>query len=135
MQWLIDIIKAWVQAQGYLTDGYVNRGDPAIIDFDMGDLIMDWGIHYLDLSAIVPEGVKAVHLFFYFISANAGTCMWLMSSDCVNCWSALGGTTQVAGIEYDKDGPVALGPDRRIKYSAGSPPITSVAILVRGWWF
>ena len=55
MQWLIDIIKEWIIAQGYLTKGYVKRDDPVNADFAMGDFTKDGTWHDLDLSSIVPE--------------------------------------------------------------------------------
>lgn len=129
MQWLIDLV---IKAIG-VPPCYVNRGDATGTDFTMADLTMDWGVHYLDLSGIIPEGATAVHLYFAFVANAAGTCMWLQPSDCVHCFSALGMTSQVANIEIDCDGFVALGPDRKIKYQGGAPPMTAVFIHVRGW--
>lgn len=60
MQWLIDIAKAAMV--DYLADNprYVDRGDPATYDFDLGDLTADEFWHDLDLSGIVPTEAKAV---------------------------------------------------------------------------
>ncbi|GAI52663.1 unnamed protein product, partial [marine sediment metagenome] len=33
MQWLIDIVKEWIEAQGYLLYSFVDRGDLASVDF------------------------------------------------------------------------------------------------------
>jgi len=135
MQWLINAIKEWVLEQGYLTAGYVDRGDPATQDYAAGDLTKDGAWHDLDLSAIVPAGAKAV--LFSARLRNTGTTKWLQlrKNGNANSWNVAIALTQVAVLYYDADLVVPVDTDRKINYATSSTGWIDIRLTVKGWWF
>lgn len=135
MQWLIDIIQEWVQAQGYLTAGFVDRGDPAVPDFVITDLIKDDAWHEKKLSTIVPAGAKAVALNVLVI-ANAVTVKFeVRKKGNTNVTNISQMWPQVAFETVTADMIVACSEDRKIEYRADAIVWLSMDITVKGWWF
>ena len=56
---------------------YYDRGDPATVDFGLGDLTTDGTWRDLDLSSIVPDGTTAVAIFIHINDddANRSICL------------------------------------------------------------
>lgn len=135
MQWLIDIIKEWVIAQGYLTDGFVNRGDPAVVDYVTGDLIKDNAWHDLDLSAIVPENVKGVALYVSILELHIGTSVRFRKKGNTNPANVSRIYNQVAFEPNATDMTVPCDENRKIQYFASNVDFVILNITVKGWWY
>ncbi len=134
MQWLIDIIQAWVITLGYLTTGYIDRGEAAVFDFDKDDLTADADWHELDLSAIIPENAKLVHITGninygvvakHFAMRHTGYAEWTTINRV---------QTQVAGVTNFFEFSVKLDSNRKIEYILSDVAWTTVDFSIQGWW-
>lgn len=134
MQWLIDIVKAWIEAQGYLLTSFVDRGDPAAYDFTKLTLTSDGTWHVMDLSAIVPAGAKAVTLRSDLWNADVGIHLRMRTLGNTNLYNVSSAITQVAGIIIYNDHIIPLDTDRKIEYIMPSTTWIAVNITVKGWW-
>jgi len=145
MQWLIDIVKewieaqgyaleSWVQAQGYLTTGFVNRGDAAGYDFTLATLTADGVLHDLDLSGIIPAGTKAVLLQYSIRADDTDVNVNLKTKGFVNFYNATLLSTQTANVVMS--GTVVIMPDenRKCSYWIEAGTFDLVALTVGGWW-
>jgi len=113
---------------------YVDRGDPAAVDYEKEDLTIDGAWHELDLSAIVPAGAKAV-LFASRCEGNAVN--WKI------CIRKKGNTNTVnqacletirANVTRYRTGTVAVDVNRKVEYNADNQAWTTLSLTVRGWW-
>lgn len=135
MQWLIDIaieaMKAWFADYG----GYHERPHTISWDFSLVDFTMDETWRELDLSSIIPEGVKAVNVFASGVHADIHK--HLKVSPITN--EPQRGTTllrtKVATVA--EVGRIACGvtTDRKMYYSAEAPNWNSIQMQIKGWWF
>lgn len=146
MQWLIDIckaamtetinaLKAWVEAKGYLTAGFVDRGDPAAYDFELNYFVRNAQWHLLDLSGIVPENAKAVLLLAYSKATVINNDFMVRMHGNVNLYSRSQLRTFVADVAIFQDWVVNLDTDRKIDYKLDIGNWTAAGITVKGWWF
>lgn len=145
MQWLIDIIKAWViaqgyatvawvQAQGYLTHSFVDRGDPAAVDFDNVSLTADGTWRDLDLSAIVPAGAKAVLLAIDINDTLIARVARFRRAGNVNTKNVSEINMQVSGIEITADLVCPVSAARHIEYNLTFAAWIKTDLTVKGWW-
>jgi len=119
----------------YLKTGFIDRGDPAAVDFAYGDLTHDGAWRDLDLSGIVPAGAKAVSLFH---RQNTGTVLkhiYFRTKGNVNDKNVSKTFQQVANILRGKDHTIPLDADRKIQYESNIPIFSTCNITVKGWWF
>lgn len=135
MQWLIDIVKEWIITQGYLTAGFVDRGDPASKDFTLPNFTTDFTWRDLDLSAIVPEGAKAVLLRLGINAAVGNAYIFLRTKGNVNEINMSLSRTQYSGLQQDAEPTIPLGEDRVIQYKAKNVTWTVIDCVVKNWWF
>lgn len=135
MQWLIDIIKEWVQAQGYLTTGYVKRDDPAAPDFAIGDFIKDFAWHDLDLSSIVPEHAKKVQMELQVINTFIMKTVHFRPNGNTNTWVSSGVYTLVANNTHEVPIDVGLDEAQIIEYRCSALGWMAINLTVKGWWF
>jgi len=129
----IDVVQEWANDRFLQPPAYVSRGDPAAFDFAKPDLTLDDALHTLDLSGIIPANAKAVHIFMYIVCPGVGTCFWLYATPAVNYLNSLGVTAQIAGIEIDVDGLLAVTEAGLVEYSGVAVAYTTIQILVKGW--
>jgi len=134
MQWLIDIIKDWIVAEGYLKSSYIDRGDPFITDFEAGDLTTDGQWHDLDLSAIVPAGAKAVVFRVYVMNTTAMSDFRMRKNGNSNAKNTSELYTQVGNIVYTADMIVSPDTNRIIEYTAFLFGWTTLSLTIKGWW-
>ena len=135
MQWLIDLIKDWVNAQGFLSTAYVDRGDPADKDFAIGDLTVDYAWHDLDLSAIVPDGAKAIQIQIIALISSTTKFAYLRKKGNTNTRNVTTISTQVINKIAISDTLIACDTDRIIEYKIAAINFISFDILIRGWIF
>lgn len=141
MQPIIDIIyelsKKYIDA--YLATHpaigpYVDRGDPAVVDFHKGNFIHDGAWHTLDLSSIVPAGAVAIAFNARLASSIVGKAIQLRRHGNVNGIIRSMTATQVANISVWADMFAACDPDRKIDYKVTIDPWTVLELNVKGWW-
>ncbi len=135
MQWLIDIVKKWIIAQGYLTSGYVDRGDPAAYDFETEDFIQIGEWQTFDLSATVPEGAKAVLLMFLAIPVGVGRFIQFRRLGNSEIKVIAKTISVVTGVEFDAMLVVAVDDDRKIECRTSAAAFDVISVSICGWWF
>lgn len=137
MQWLIDIVKEWIQAQGYLLSSFVDRGDPHLPDYTLDDVSVDGSWHELDISEIVPTAAKAV-LFTSYLRTDSLDGFFKIrrhgNSDEQNSSTLL---TEAANVLNWADLASPIDTDRKIDYQFPSfylATVTDFKLVIKGWW-
>lgn len=115
--------------------GFRDRGDAAIPDFQVGDLITDAVFHDLDLSSIIASGAKSVVLRLIVTDDAAGSFIQFRNKDGTAGENKIAIRTQVSGVAIDGDIIVACDSSRVIQYSASDTTFNRIDIIVGGWWF
>jgi len=134
MQWLIDIIKEWVQSQSYLSTSFVDRGDPATADFNNIDFTKDGNWRDLDLSGIIPTSAKAAAISVSMIAVQTGLAFYLRTKGNVNSSNVAVGYTQVAYLAKGLDLVVPLNSNRECQYNVAPGTWLVLDVTVKGWW-
>ena len=135
MQWLIDLIKEWIIAQGYLTHGFVDRGDPAARDFVTGDFTTDGNWHDLDLSGIIPAGAKGICFICYIKDDLAAVFIDFRKKGNVNEENKSTIRSEAAGLWRYEDLTCAVSTDRKIEYKSTVTTFDFIRMTVKNWWF
>lgn len=130
MQWLIDLI---VEAIG-VPPTFIDRGDPAVVDFDKDDLTQNNAWHDLDLSGIIPSNATAVLLTIEIDSVFTQKKLWIRKNGNANTINKSQILTAVANGNRGADFTVPVGTDGIIEYLTSVPPWTRLDITVKGWW-
>lgn len=136
MSWesIIDQMKEWVEAQNYLTTSFIDRGDPAPWDFQLGDFIRDQTWRELDISAIVPANAKAIAMSVEVQSALIGRqfetrkvgIVWPIAISII--------VTQIANERMSQDFICPVDSNQKIEYWVDPDPWTFLNLTIRGWW-
>jgi hypothetical protein len=117
----------------YLTTGFVDRGDPSAADFTQASLTTDATWRDLDLSAIVPDGAKAVCLYVNVVDDTVNYVGFRKNGNSnANNISIV--RAQVANVAVAGILTVELSSARVIEYIASNVTFTTIAITVKGWW-
>ncbi|MBA7635827.1 hypothetical protein ES703_43431 [subsurface metagenome] len=130
MQWLIDLI---IEAIG-IPPTFIDRGDPATVDWTEAVLIEDGAWRDLDLSTIVPEGATAVALFARISGTLVGQQIFFRTKGNTHTINMAANRSQVADNENIEDLIVACDTNRVIQYKADADPWNWITITVKGWW-
>lgn len=133
MQWLIDVIKDWINTQGFLTSAFVDRGDPAAPDFTDVNFIQDDAWHEIDLSAIVPDNAKAVILTAVTLSDTATSSFTLRKNGNVNDTSVSRILTPLANTAFVADLTCPISTNRKLDYNAQNVTWHVLTLTVKGW--
>jgi len=134
MQWLIDIVLEKVAEVGYLTTSYVDRGGTDSPDFSLGDFIGDLSWNDLDLSAIVPEGAKAVAFSMAGMGSWASSAAKFRKKGNTYGFNVTSFVTPVADIEHSGDCMCGISADRKIQYNLLDVGWDDFYLTVKGWW-
>lgn len=113
---------------------FVDRGDPAAVDYVQANLTIDGAWHDLDLSAIVAAGAKAVLLKTRLQSANPGDKIRYRKNGNTNEVNTCGCEALRANVIRTRLGIVAIDTNKVIEYNADNIAWTTLDIVVRGWW-
>lgn len=135
MQWLIDIVKEWVEEWFATYAGYHDRGHKITWDLVIANMTMDGTWQLWDLSGIIPEGVKAVNVFG--TGTHADIHKHLKLSPITNA-SQRGETllrTKVANVAEVGRTAYAVTTDRKIYYNAEAPNWSAIQMQIKGWWY
>lgn len=135
MQWLIDIaikaMKDWYALYG----GFHDRGDPAAVDFVLANFEVDGNWHELDLSAIIPDGAKAVLFRADFEATTIEKAVWFRKPGNTNTINMSIPWTQVATAEKKEDYTCPISTDRKLEYNFRPAAWLKFDFVVKGWWF
>lgn len=112
---------------------YVDRGDPAAFDFQIGDLTLDGDMYDLNLSSIAPANTIIVHLRVAFQDVNEGTSVLFRKKGNSNEINLTILRMQVGGVTVDGDLWVACDSSRVIQYKCQGLAPSVFDITVRGW--
>jgi len=114
---------------------FVDRGDPAVYDYDKEDLTIDGAWHDMNLSTIVPEKAKAVFLVAHLMGNDIDWAIMFRKKGNVNEVVHGGMETIRANVERHRSSIVALDNNRVIQYKADNEPWATLSLAVKGWWF
>jgi hypothetical protein len=114
---------------------FVDRGDPAAVDFNAGSLTEDSAWHDLDLSSIVPVGAKAVLLRVGIAHGESiAKTFYIRENGNSNMGNVFTILTNVVGTWIYGDCIVALDSNRKAEYKFDSGGTWYSAVTVGGWW-
>jgi hypothetical protein len=130
MQWLIDLI---IEAIG-IPPVYIDRGDPAALDFLIGDFPVTDNWTMLDLSGIAPAGAKAVSMQVVIRATSTGRVLQFRRHGNVNAMAKKSILTQVGGVYCHGDLTVGCDSDRKVDYFRNLVGINYCHMIVTGWW-
>lgn len=155
-EWVIDIIKewvegkgyatqawvtaknyateAWVTAKGYLTHSYQDRGDPPGWDFFQASFTIDSAWHELDLSSIIPAGPSAALIRFIANPPVINMTIELRERGDVNVAALSVLRTTVGQVWHDTQLIVGLDSTRIIQYRITAGVWSGLFAVVNGWW-
>jgi hypothetical protein len=123
-----------VVSQTFGSGRFVDRGDPATVDWDESTLTIDGAWHDLDLSSIVPVGAVAVVL--HVTAYNDTSFLWLAFRKKGNtrAWNS-GSIYGFSDIPSACDLVVSLDSNRMIQYMGSNPSGANwCPVVVGGWW-
>ena len=131
---------AMIANKKYVDDrGYVDRGDPAAVDYVVGDLTTNDGAwHDLDLGAApanVPTGVKAVVLRVKLSDDAAGSLISFRKKGNSNDVATHVVRSQVIGVVTDGSHVVSCDSNQELQYLTTNTTFTIIDIVVTGWFF
>ena len=113
---------------------YVDRGDPDAYDFALTNLTADDAWRDLDLSGILPAGVRLAHLFLHVHCVEASIYSWLRENGNSN---EINVTRFCTGAERSPRGVsrlVRCDEDRKIEYRIAVATWIFYKIQVVGWF-
>ncbi len=113
---------------------YVDRGDPASVDFGIGDFEIDGAWHTLDLSAYIALTARAVLLDLDFDNTSANRHITIRKKGNVNNYNHFDVATKVAAQEEHAQAIVTPNSSREIEYKISGAGWTDLNFTVRGWW-
>lgn len=114
---------------------FVDRGDPAVVDFDQNDLTKDSNWYDLDLSSIVPANTKAILLSVFGAATATNKIIAFRKNGNANEYNAGRLDTQAAGVRLDSQILVACDSSRVVEYFASTATWLYIGITVCGWFF
>lgn len=131
MQAILEACYEYTKIQGI----YVNRGDMAAWDFTEPDFTSDGTWRDLDLSAIVPEHAKAVHIAIAIKNAAVGADFTFRRNGNVNTLSVVRSGTQVANVTFRASHLIPIDTNRIIEYNLSNLIWVTHRVMVIGWIF
>ena len=113
---------------------YHYRGDNQAYDFTVSNFTTDGDPHELDLSSIIPAGAIAAHIFLAIRDGAAESYILFLKKGTAYTRNRLFIQTQVANLEIEIEGIVALGADRKVKYISSNLAFDTINFEVKGWF-
>lgn len=114
--------------------GYHDRGDPADLDWDEGDLTADNDWHDLDLSGIVPDKATLVGIFTEVRDNLVNQIFRVRTKGNVNTRNRDQLITVLANVYNSGMLFVAPDADRIIQYRANNTTWTNIQLCITGWF-
>lgn len=113
---------------------FVDRGDPASIDFTLTSFTTDGTWRDFNLSSIAPAGAKAVLLRVDIRDDLTESVFQLRENGNSSIINVATLVVLVANIKHYADIIVSLDTNRIIEYFATNTTWTSINVTVAGWW-
>ncbi len=115
--------------------GFVDRGDPATVDFSVGDFITDNTWRDLDLSSIVTDSAAvAVVLHVTMNDGAAGSRFLFRKKGNSNSRAVAGTQTQVANVVLSADFTIPCDTNQIVQYLGDNLTFTAINVTVLGWF-
>ena len=115
--------------------GFQDRGNLTGYDFEVGDLTTDGNWHDLDLSSIIPAGTTAVILRVSIDDDVAGRVIIFRTNGNTDATYNIHSVKNFnANQVATEDVIVTCDENRVIEYQATNTTITTLNIVVSGWW-
>lgn len=127
-------VAAWYTGD-FGTPGLVNRGDPAIIDFDAGDFTIDSAWHTLDLSAIIPVATNAVLMRCRVRCDSSNRGIYFRTDGNVNTINRSQCQVVSANDDYYYDIVVPTAGLQTIEYLSNIAAFPVIELTVKAWLF
>ena len=113
---------------------YVDRGDPASVDFVYTDLTRDGAWHDLDLSSIIPTTARAILIELDIESAHTDNHFLFRKDGNTYNINHTGAVTKANNKDQHKTCIVATSNTQKVEYKADTATWSLIDIVVRGWW-
>ena len=113
---------------------YVDRGDPADWDWELGDLTTDGAWHDLDCSSIVSSDAVAILFRITVLDDNANKYLQMRKNGITNSRNSQLIRTQV--VDQYNDGMLLISCDenQKVEYFASSTTWSAINICITGWF-
>ncbi len=114
---------------------FIDRGNKATsADFNQAVLNVDETWTDIDLSGIVPAGVKAVVISVYIQTTAALKSFQLRKNGNADIWNRSLMFTQIADLAFGGDAIVPLDSNRVIEYWRDAATWSTIQLTVKGWF-
>ena len=121
-------------AQAACLPAFVFRGSVSAWDKEGAGFVQDGAWHEWDLSAIVPDGAKAVMMRVALIDDTPGIQLAFRPAGETGANVRTKFYVQTAGVSYDTVAPVIVTSARKVDYLAINTTWDMIAAVVLGWW-
>lgn len=118
----------------YMTTSYYDRGDVVNADYTEATLTTNGAWHDLDLSAICPQGTKAILIEMTIKDDANGNYIQLRPNGFTNSSNTSILRVQVANVFIDGDFIISCDTNRIIEYWATNTTFTNIYLTVKGYW-
>lgn len=122
------------EAMKGLVQMFVDRGDPAAVDFLIGDLTKDGTWRVLGLSNIIPAAAKGVLIKTRLQSAGVGDRIRYRRCGNTNEINTCSCEALRANALRRRMGVIAVDGNQQIEYNADNVAWAELQIIIRGWW-
>lgn len=112
---------------------YVDRGDPASLDWDKNDLTLDGSYIDLDCSGIVPPGAKFIAFRVYLINTANSQGFILKKNGNSNGYNIRSFYTTAANSPYEGFAIIPCDDGRVVEYLGQASTWTNCDIVIMGW--
>lgn len=113
---------------------YLDRGDPAAYDMNVGDFTTDANWHDIDLSGLTPYPYALIHIYVSVTDDLLHSFIRFREKGNSNVPNSSVIATQVANIANHADIMVSCDPDGVFEYKAKNTTFTAISLVVKGWW-
>jgi len=114
-------------------DRYVDRGDVAALDLQVGSFTTNGTWIGLDLSSIVPAGATSVRLRIIIADETVSNSIWFAKFGESNHINISGGVVQAVDIDREFIIDVDCTSARVIQYMATNTTWTKIDLVIKGW--
>lgn len=104
-------------------------------DFTVDDLVIDGDWHTLDLSGIIPQGVKAVYVQLLVKATEVGKIIRLRKDSSAGTLSTCVGRTIVANELLNIPVEMGVTPEQTLDYWIESSTWSNFSWRIRSWYF
>lgn len=115
-------------------EGFVDRGDPQLVDLQTADFTFDGEEHDISLPSIVPANAKAVLMELTLSATTYSVTMYLRKKENIYFVNGAAITTQRVGTTMNADVILGIGPSNKLTYMSYGATILEFFIVVKGWW-